>query len=45
MRIVAVFSLAGGTVLDVAMAKYQGKQTGENSLFRKLYDLLRWGTW
>ncbi len=43
MRIVAVFSLAGGTVLDVAMAKYQGKQTGENSLFRKLYDLLRVG--
>lgn len=41
MRIVVVFSLAVGTVLDVAFGKYQGKQTGENSLFRTLYDLLR----
>jgi hypothetical protein len=43
MRIVVVFSLAVGTVLDVALGKYQGKQTGENSLFRTLYDLLRAG--
>jgi hypothetical protein len=39
-RIVVVFSLAVGTVLDAAIGKYQGKQTGENSLFRTLYDLL-----
>ena len=42
-RIVVVFSLAVGTVLDAALGKYQGKQTGENSLFRTLYDLLREG--
>lgn len=40
VRIVVVFSLAVGTVLDVALGKYEGKQTGENSLFRTLYDLL-----
>jgi putative transposase len=42
-RIVVVFSLAVGTVLDAALGPYQGKQTGENSLFRTLYDLLRAG--
>lgn len=42
-RIVVVFSLAVGTVLDAAIGKYQGKQTGENSLFRTLHDLLREG--
>ena len=42
-RIVVVFSLAVGTVLDVAIGRYQGKQTGENSLFRTLYDVLREG--
>jgi hypothetical protein len=40
-RIVVVFSLAVGTVLDAAIGKYQGKQTGENSLFRTLYETLR----
>jgi hypothetical protein len=39
-RIVVVFSLAVGTVLDAAIGKYQGKQTGENSLFRTLHGLL-----
>lgn len=39
-RIVVVFSLAVGTVLDAAIGKYQGKQTGENSLFRTLHDVL-----
>lgn len=39
-RIVVVFSLAVGTVLDAAISKYQGKQTGENSLFRTLHGLL-----
>jgi hypothetical protein len=40
-RLVVVFSLAVGTVLDAALGKYEGKQTGENSLFRTLHDLLR----
>jgi len=42
-RIVVVFSLAVGTVLDAAIGRYQGKQTGENSLFRTLHDLLQEG--
>ena len=40
-RIVVVFSLAVGTVLDAVISKYQGKQTGENSLFRSLHGVLR----
>jgi hypothetical protein len=40
-RIVVVFSLAVGTVLDAALGKYQGKLTGENSLFRTLHPLLQ----
>ena len=39
-RILVIFSLSVGTVLDATIGKYQGKQTGENSLFRKLYDAL-----
>ena len=39
-RIVVVFSLAVGTVLEAALGKYQGKETGENSLFRTLHPLL-----
>jgi hypothetical protein len=42
-RIVVVFSLAVGTVLSAALGKYQGKQTGENSLFRTLHSLLNEG--
>lgn len=42
-RIVVVFSLAVGTVLEAALGKYQGKQTGENSLFRTLHATLREG--
>jgi hypothetical protein len=42
-RIVVVFSLAVGTVLDAAIGPYRGKQTGENSLFRTLHGLLREG--
>jgi hypothetical protein len=43
-RILVVFSLATGTVLHAALGKYQGKQTGENSMFRALHDdLLREG--
>jgi len=33
--------LAVGTVLDAAIGKYEGKQTGENSLFRTLHDVLQ----
>lgn len=39
-RILVVFSLSVGTVLDAAISKYRGKQTGENSLFRQLYPAL-----
>lgn len=42
-RILVVFSLATGVVLDAALGKYHGKQTGENSLFRTLHPLLRDG--
>ena len=42
-RIVVVFSLAVGTVLDAALGTYEGKGTGENSLFRTLHDRLREG--
>jgi len=35
-RILTIFSLSVGTVLDAAIGKYHGKQTGENSLFRRL---------
>jgi len=39
-RILVIFSLSVGTVLEAAIGKYQGKQTGENSLFRSLHDTL-----
>ncbi len=39
-RILVIFSLSVGTVIETAIGKYQGKQTGENSLFRTLYDAL-----
>jgi hypothetical protein len=39
-RILVIFSLSLGTVLEAAIGKYFGKQTGENSLFRTLYDAL-----
>ena len=42
-RIVVVFSLAVGTVLDAAIGRYQGKQTGENSLFRTLHNIFQDG--
>jgi Transposase DDE domain len=40
LRLVALFSLAVGTVLDIAAGPYQGKQTGEPSLFRALHHHL-----
>jgi Transposase DDE domain len=42
-RIVAVISLATGAVRDLALGPYKGKQTGENSLFRTLWDGLQAG--
>lgn len=42
-RIVVVFSLAVGTVLEAALGPYRGKKTGENSLFRTLHHMLREG--
>jgi len=40
MRFVVLFSLAVGTVLDAAMGRYQGKETGETALFRSLHEQL-----
>ena len=42
-RIVVVFSLAVGTVVEAALGRYAGKQTGENSMFRGLHDCLAEG--
>jgi putative transposase len=37
-RLVVIFCLATGAVLEAAIGRYQGKQTGENALFRRLQD-------
>jgi Transposase DDE domain/Insertion element 4 transposase N-terminal len=42
-RLVVLFSLAVGTVLDAALGPYQGKQTGETALFHSLQDNLEEG--
>jgi putative transposase len=42
-RILVLFSLSVGTVLEAAIGKYQGKQSGENSLFRGLHTALSEG--
>jgi len=39
-RLVVVFSLACGTALEMAIGPFKGKRTGENSLFRRLWDKL-----
>jgi putative transposase len=39
-RIVVVFSLAVGAALEAAIGRYEGKQTGENSMFRRLHEVL-----
>jgi hypothetical protein len=39
-RMVVLFSLVVGTVLDAAMGPFQGKQTGETALFRGLHHHL-----
>jgi hypothetical protein len=43
LRLVVVFHLAVGMVLDAAMASRSGRGTGEQSLFRSLRDLFRAG--
>src|ERR1041384_4164389 len=40
VRLVVVFSLAVGTVLDAAFCPYQGKENSELALFRRLHDSL-----
>jgi hypothetical protein len=42
-RILVVFSLSVGTVLEAAISRYEGKLTGENSLFRQLHETLSEG--
>jgi len=42
-RILVVFSLAVGTVLDAAVGPYQGKQTSELALFRQILDAFQPG--
>src|SRR5690349_13865844 len=39
-RLLVVFSLAVGTVLEAALGRFSGKQTGETALFRTLHDRL-----
>ncbi len=38
VRMVGVFCLATGMMLELALGEYRGKQQGENSLARTLYD-------
>jgi hypothetical protein len=42
-RMVVVFCLACGTVLEAALGRYQGKETGENALLRTLDGALAAG--
>ena len=37
-RMVVLFCLATGCVLEASLGKYQGKQTGENALYRRLWE-------
>lgn len=43
LRFVAVFCLATGVALELAMGPYRGKKTGENSLFRTISAVLEPG--
>jgi hypothetical protein len=43
LRLVGLISLSCGAVLDVAMAPYSGKRTGETSLLRALFGQLHAG--
>jgi hypothetical protein len=42
-RITVALSLATGACHDLAIAPYQGKGTGEKTLFRRMYDVLKPG--
>ena len=42
-RLVVLFCLSVGTVLDAAIGPYKGKRTGETSLFHSLHDNLEAG--
>lgn len=42
-RLVVLFSLAVGTVLDAALGRYQGKHTGETALWHSLHGGLETG--
>ncbi len=42
-RILVVFSLAVGAVLEASIGQYKGKRTGENSMFRALHEMLKPG--
>jgi hypothetical protein len=37
-RMVVLFCLATGAVLEAALGQYRGKQTGENALYRRLWE-------
>jgi len=43
IRLVVLLGLATGTLLDAAMGRYSGKETGETALLRTLLDGLRAG--
>jgi hypothetical protein len=43
LRFVVLLSLAVGTVLECAVGRCQGKKTGEQSLFRQMWDALQPG--
>jgi hypothetical protein len=43
VRLVAVISLSCGAVLDVAMSRYCGKQTGETALLRQMFQQFQRG--
>lgn len=42
-RLVAIISLSCGAVLDVAIGPYQGKETGEHALLRRILDSISAG--
>jgi hypothetical protein len=41
MRLVVLFALSTGVVLEMAMGKYQGKLTAEVSLFRQIDEVIQ----
>ena len=43
MRILVLITLASGALLDVAIAAYSGKETGEQALLRQMFDSLNEG--